>query len=334
MSYLSAGPYRAGLRSAFFQTGPVRLHFVSHDSAQTPLVLFPGQSVSWESYHRVLPELARHFQVFAVDIHGHGQTSWCPDRYTFNAIGADLAGFLRERVGRPAILTGNSSGGLIALWLAAHVPELVKGVIPEDPPLFSAEWPRLRDACYVYSVFERCQRYLKNTQARDLAGFFAGLEVPVHGRLTPLKLPPMLRRGLTAYLRALQAQHPQGPVELPAFFPSSLRVFVKGISEYDPAFSLAFLEGTACQDFDHAATLSQIQCPVLLLHADWFVHPRLGLVGSMTDQDVVLTRKALKVPFFYQQMQTQHMSHLTRPTSFIRAVLRFSRQLEILTRPA
>jgi len=40
------------------------------------------------------------------------------------------------------------------------------------------------------------------------------------------------------------------------------------------------------------------------------------------------TRQALKVPFQYLAMQTEHMSHLTRPQEFIRAILNFTRRLE------
>jgi pimeloyl-ACP methyl ester carboxylesterase len=42
-------------------------------------------------------------------------------------------------VRRPAIVSGNSSSGLIALWLAANAREHVAGIVVEDAALFSAE---------------------------------------------------------------------------------------------------------------------------------------------------------------------------------------------------
>ena len=70
-------------------------------------------------------------------------------------MGMDISLLLDKVVKRPAIVSGNSSGGLIALWLAANVSEKVRGIILEDTPVFSAEWPRLRDDCWVYRIFER-----------------------------------------------------------------------------------------------------------------------------------------------------------------------------------
>lgn len=45
-----------------------------------------------------------------------------------------LADFIDETVGGPVILSGHSSGGLLALRIAAERPELVTGLVLEDPP--------------------------------------------------------------------------------------------------------------------------------------------------------------------------------------------------------
>ena len=47
-------------------------------------------------------------------------------------------------VGEEAIVRGNSLGGVLAVWLAANSPELVKGIVCEDPPLFTCEWPLIQ----------------------------------------------------------------------------------------------------------------------------------------------------------------------------------------------
>ena len=54
----------------------------------------------------------------ACDVHGHGGSSFCPERYTFNAIGEDLAAFLREDLlvtgSYPEVLTAASRADRIA----------------------------------------------------------------------------------------------------------------------------------------------------------------------------------------------------------------------------
>jgi pimeloyl-ACP methyl ester carboxylesterase len=46
-------------------------------------------------------------------------------------------------IGEPVYVTGNSSGKLLAVWLAANRPDLVKAVVLEDPPLFSSDYPEI-----------------------------------------------------------------------------------------------------------------------------------------------------------------------------------------------
>ena len=39
------------------------------------LLLIHGQTVAWEEYDTVLPQLSSHFHVYAVDCYGHGKSS-------------------------------------------------------------------------------------------------------------------------------------------------------------------------------------------------------------------------------------------------------------------
>jgi len=300
--------------SRFHEDGDVRLHYLEGPRRELPLVLFPGQTMPVDSYFRVLPRLARRFHVFAVDVHGHGQSSWNPERYSFQRMGEDMAGLLAAVVGRPAVVSGNSSGGVIAVWLAANAPELVRAVAPEDPPLFSCEWPRLKDDCFVYAMFERCMEALARPEGRDVAGFFSGLEVPVQGRLTPLKLPWLMSATLALYVRLYRLFVPEGPIDL-GLAPPTLRVWIKGLSEYDPRFTQAFLDGAATRGFSHEEALARIDCPVLLIHANWFRHEDLGLVGAMDDDDVARAR-ALVTDLRYARVDTAHTVHLAAPEIF------------------
>lgn len=57
-------------------------------------------------------------------------------------MGRDLAIFLREMVGGPVYVSGNSSGGLLAITIGLEASDLVRGLVLEDPPLFSSVHPR------------------------------------------------------------------------------------------------------------------------------------------------------------------------------------------------
>lgn len=315
---------RAGFAERQFDTGEVTLNYVEGPANGPQLVLLPGQTMPWQSYTKVLPALARHFHVFAVDVRGHGRSGWTTGRYTFGAMGRDVAAFLRGVVKRPAIVSGNSSGGVIAVAAAVEAPELVRGLVPEDPPLFSCEHPRILQ-CYVAKVLESAVRHCGGPGPRDVPGFFSELTVPTQGSQAILKFPRPAVQLVRFIVWVYRRFRPEGPIDL-SFLPLAIRLFVKGISEYDADFSRACLDGSIHADFSHEAALRKVRCPVLLLQADWFMHPTLGLVGAMNDDDVARVKACLP-QVELQRVHGAHQLHVDQPQVFVDALVGFSRRL-------
>ncbi|UFP93773.1 alpha/beta fold hydrolase [Gloeobacter morelensis] len=101
-------------------------------SDRPPLVLIHGFGASLGHWHRNLPVLAQEHPVFALDLVGFGASakpSPAELAYTFETWGAQLADFVREVVGRPAILVGNSIGAIVALQAAVSAPEQTDSVV-------------------------------------------------------------------------------------------------------------------------------------------------------------------------------------------------------------
>lgn len=309
----------AGFEHRYFMRDGARLHYLEGPDSGPPLVLIPGQSMPCESYLRVLPLLAQRFHCYAVDVRGHGLSARTPGHYRFSVYGEDLVAMLRQVVGRPAILTGNSSGGVIAAYAAAHAPELVCALMPEDPPFFSSEWPAMSTG-YVHDLFGRCVEYLDRPE-RDLAGFFAGFEVPTGQGQRVMRLPRWLARFIAWRVARFQHRHPGQRVDL-KLLPFQLRLFLRSLSEYDVKFTRAFWDGSAC-DIDHAAILRGIRCPMLLLHADWLLHERLGLVGAMTDAQAQRA-VALVAGARYERIRGGHVIHQEQPARFVRLLTDFA----------
>jgi pimeloyl-ACP methyl ester carboxylesterase len=94
---------------------------LAHDRTGSgePLVLLHGQGFSRRSFDPVVPALAEHFDVIAVDLPGHGESPRQPDGR--GSAPADLAvtvAELLDELGLPtAHIVGNSSGGWVALEL-------------------------------------------------------------------------------------------------------------------------------------------------------------------------------------------------------------------------
>ena len=135
----------AGCTAKTARIGDVDLAYAEGPDNGPPLLLLHAQHMDRHSYSRVLPALVKRFHVFAVDCPAHG-TTVVPEGYPMTAdrIGADLASFIETTIGAPAYVTGNSSGGLLTAWVAANRPDLVRAIVLEDPPLFAAEYPRIK----------------------------------------------------------------------------------------------------------------------------------------------------------------------------------------------
>jgi pimeloyl-ACP methyl ester carboxylesterase len=118
--------------------GEIQMSYATVGDAASPaLLLIPGQTESWWGYEAAMPLLAERFQVFAVDLRGQGRSTRTPGRYTLDNMGNDLVRFLDLVIGRPAIVSGLSSGGVLAAWLWSSRRPLAHRVKEYDP-----EWGR------------------------------------------------------------------------------------------------------------------------------------------------------------------------------------------------
>src|SRR3982074_3585161 len=127
---------------AMIDLGEVVMNYVAvGDPALPALLLVPGQTESWWGYEKALELLAKHFRCSPIDLGGQGRSTRTPGRYTLDNIGNDLVRFLALAVKRPAIVSGLSSGGLLAAWLSAYgLPGSRRSGLSEDPPFFSSEF--------------------------------------------------------------------------------------------------------------------------------------------------------------------------------------------------
>jgi 2-hydroxy-6-oxonona-2,4-dienedioate hydrolase len=97
------------------------------------LVLLHGTGGHLEAYARDLAGLARDFRVTAYDMVGHGWSD-LPDRpYTIDVLAAHLVGLLDVLGIERAHLSGESLGGWVVAWTAAHHPGRVDRLVLNTP---------------------------------------------------------------------------------------------------------------------------------------------------------------------------------------------------------
>ena len=98
-------------------------------------VLVHGLGGSHLNWDLLAPLLTPHGRVLALDLPGFGRSEPGSRRASVQANVAVLRRFLREVAGGPAVLVGNSMGGMISIFTAASAPRAVSGLVLLDPAL-------------------------------------------------------------------------------------------------------------------------------------------------------------------------------------------------------
>ena len=111
----------------------VPVHFIDFGGSGAPMVLVHGLGGSAINWLGVGPSLARRYRVVALDLAGFGETP--PVRGSAGlATQRDLLDrFLTSVIAGPAIVVGNSMGGLLAMMEAAAAPGRVSRLVLAAP---------------------------------------------------------------------------------------------------------------------------------------------------------------------------------------------------------
>ncbi|MEW6269133.1 MAG: alpha/beta hydrolase [Thermodesulfobacteriota bacterium] len=114
----------------------VRLFYELTGTGDVPLVLVHGSWDSHAAWDLVVPRLAESFRVVVYDRRGHSASERVAGQGSVREDVADVATLIEQLGLAPAWVVGNSFGAAITLRLAAERPELLRGMVAHEPPLF------------------------------------------------------------------------------------------------------------------------------------------------------------------------------------------------------
>jgi pimeloyl-ACP methyl ester carboxylesterase len=152
------------------QVNGVRLFYELSGAGDVPLVLVHGSWTSHESWELVASRLAESFRVLTYDRRGHTQSERPVGRGSVREDVADLAALIEHLGLAPAWVAGNSFGASIALRLAGERPDLFRGLVAHEPPLFSL----LVDDPALGSMLQGAKRGVDAVVERIASGDHAG----------------------------------------------------------------------------------------------------------------------------------------------------------------
>lgn len=116
----------------FIELRSLQFHYREWSKKGTPLIFLHGLASQSHMFDRVAPLLAKDFRVIAFDQRGHGESAKPRDGYDFDNVTRDVVALLDTLKIKRAIVAGHSWGGNVGLYLAAHSPERVRGLVMID----------------------------------------------------------------------------------------------------------------------------------------------------------------------------------------------------------
>ncbi len=272
--------------------GPV--HYADHGGEGTPLLLIHGLGGSSLNWMAVAPSLAETHRVLALDLLGFGQTPLAGRKATLEANRRMVDRFVREVIGEPAILVGNSMGGLISILESAAAPAQVRGLVlvnPAVPKPIGAIGEALVQALFI----------------SFLAPGVAELALATRGRMVEPEV-------VVARILGLVARHPEkvGREIVEAHLEQARRRH--GRREAERAFIQASrsLVAVYARKRNFYSTVERISAPTLLVHG---AHDRL--VPLAAAQELARRRPDWT---FHVYRDLGHVPMMEDPEDFLRVV--------------
>lgn len=230
--------------------GPV--HYVDHGGPEDGplLVCVHGLGGSLLNWAALAPLLTGTCRIFALDLAGFGRTKGGRRSTSVHANQRLLDRFMHEVSGQPAILVGNSMGGLISILQAHDQPSTVAGLVLVDPalPIGLARRPDPQVlAAFVAYAMPALGRHVLARRRRSMTA-----EESAHDLLALCAVDP--------------SRIPASVVDQHVFLAAERRAYPDVDSELiTAARSLMFVMAAGGR---YASMQRSISVPVLLLHGD------------------------------------------------------------------
>lgn len=214
-----------------FDANGVSINYALGPASGSPLLLLHGITERWQTFLPLITHLTSKWQVYALDLRGHGQSGRVENSYRVIDYAQDIMCFLEKQIEQSAVILGHSVGALVAMYTAAHRPKQIKALLLVEPPLHLQHTPLKDIPNGPYETFQQIVEIIRVNQSRQ------------------------------AIQQALVKHFPEGDLE-------SQRARAEVLSQLDPAALAITLENHHLDRIDLDVLSLQIECPTLLIQGN------------------------------------------------------------------
>jgi pimeloyl-ACP methyl ester carboxylesterase len=141
-------PASTHLHHATVEVNDTILHYVTAGASGTPVLLVHGFPETWTAFRKLIPLLAEHHRVYAVDLRGFGDSAVADEHFSSARAADDLHALVAELSVGPMHVVGQDLSGSLVYRLARLHPEDVLSLTAVESGLAGFGAERLADVAH------------------------------------------------------------------------------------------------------------------------------------------------------------------------------------------
>jgi pimeloyl-ACP methyl ester carboxylesterase len=141
-------PASAHLHHATAEVNDTTLHYVTAGASGPPVLLVHGFPETWTAFRKLIPFLAEHHRVYAVDLRGFGDSAVADEHFSSAKAADDLHALVAELSVGPMHVVGQDLSGSLVYRLARLHPDDVLSLTAVESGLAGFGAERLADVAH------------------------------------------------------------------------------------------------------------------------------------------------------------------------------------------
>ena len=121
-------------KSGYSEVNGLKMYYEIYGQGEPLVLIHGGGSTIQSSFGRIIPRLAKNYQVIAIELQNHGRTSNRSTPQTFEQDAEDIVSLMKNLNIIKANIFGFSNGGQTTLQIGIRHPEIVNKLIVASAP--------------------------------------------------------------------------------------------------------------------------------------------------------------------------------------------------------